>query len=194
MPRSALYRLDEVGLAAGVTRLPLSVGATSCRQRLLPNADTLTGMQWLDRSKDLVAIAIATVAVILSLSAAIIQKRQQQRDAFRQIQDVLMSPELQRGRWLIIEISQERRTLPEQLSPEFYLLNRTLGMYDTLAMYVRRRVVPRRWVLDMWHHPLAGMRTAAGQLARRHQKGGLGWTPWPELWPLMDEGRGPGAV
>ena len=78
-------------------------------------------------------MAIATVAVLLSLFTVVIQKRQQQRDAFRQIQDVLMSPELQRGRWLIIEISQGRRGLPEQLSPEFYALNRTLGMYDTLA-------------------------------------------------------------
>jgi type II secretory pathway pseudopilin PulG len=144
-------------------------------------------MQWLDRSKELVAIAIATVAVILSLVTVIIQKRQQQREAFRQIQDALMSAELQRGRWLIIEISVGKRSLPEQFSPEFYLLNRTLGMYDTLAMYVRRRVVPRRWVLDMWHHPLAGMRTAARQLARRHQEDDLGWTPWPELWSLMDQ-------
>jgi hypothetical protein len=151
------------------------------------DVDTLTSMQWLDRSKDLVAMAIATVAVLLSLFTVVIQKRQQQRDAFRQIQDVLMSAELQRGRWLIIEISQGRRSLPEQLSPEFYLLNRTLGIYDTLAMYVRRRVVPRRWVLDMWHHPLAGMRAAARQLARRHQEGDLGWTPWPELWSLLDE-------
>jgi hypothetical protein len=144
-------------------------------------------MQWLDRSKDLVAVAIATVAVILSLFTVVVQKRQQQRDAFRQMQDVLRSAELQRGRGRIIEISQGRRSFPDQLSPEFYLLNRTLGMYDTLAMYVRRRVVPRRWVLDMWHHSLAGMRTAAMQLARSHQEGDLGWTPWPELWSLLDE-------
>jgi hypothetical protein len=144
-------------------------------------------MQWLDRSKDLVAIVVATVAVILSLVTVVVQKRQQQRDAFRQIQDVLMSPDLQRGRWLIIEISRGKRGLPDQFSPEFYLLNRTLGMYDTLAMYVRRRVVPRRWVLDMWHHPLAGMRGAARQLARHHQEADLGWTPWPELWSFLDE-------
>jgi hypothetical protein len=145
------------------------------------------GMQWLDRSRDLIAMAIAAIAVILSLVTVLMQKRQQQRDAYRQIQDVLMSAELQRGRWMVLEISLGKQPIPERLSPEFYLLNRTLGMYDTLAMYVRRGVLPRRWVLDMWHHPLAGMRTGAQLLARHHREGDLGWTPWPELWSLLDD-------
>ena len=144
-------------------------------------------MHWLDQSKDLLGIVIATVAVILSLVTVLTQRRQQQRDAFRQIQDVLMSPEVQRGRRLIIEISLGKRSLPEKSSPDDYLLSRIMGIYDTLAMYVRRRVVPRSWVLDMWHHPLTGMRPAAEQLARRHVEGGFDWTPWPELWPLLDE-------
>ena len=72
-------------------------------------------------------------------------------------------------------------TLPEQLSPEFYLLNRTLGIYDTLAMYVRRRVVPRRWVLDMWHHPLAGMQMSfpSVQAAPDGVRFGLEWHAEP---------------
>lgn len=94
---------------------------------------------------------------------------------------------LQRGRWMIIEISPGKRDIPEQFSAEFYLLNRTCGLCDTLAMYIRRGVVPRRWVLDMWHHQLAGMRPVARQLALRHLENGLGWTPWPELWSLVDE-------
>jgi hypothetical protein len=144
-------------------------------------------MQWLDRFKDLLAIVIATIAVILSLVTVMAQRRQQRREAYRQIQDVLMSPELQRGRWMITEISRGKRGLPDRASPEFYLLNRTLGVFDTLAMYVRRGVVPREWVLDMWHHSLADMRAGARQLARRHQETNLGWTPWPELWSLLDE-------
>lgn len=95
-----------------------------------------------DRFKDLITITIAAVAVVLSLVTVIVQKRQQQRDAYRHIQDVPMSADLQRGRWMIIEISLGKLAIPQQFSPEFYLLNRTLGMYDTLAMYVRRRVVP----------------------------------------------------
>jgi hypothetical protein len=139
------------------------------------------------RFKDLIAIAIALVAVVLSLITVLIQKRQQQRDAYRHIQDVLMSEDIQRGRWMVIAIGLGRLPLPDQLSTDFYLLNRTLGIYDTLAMYVRRGVVPRTWVLDMWHHPLRRMRAGAEKLAERHQETGLTWRPWPELWSLLDQ-------
>jgi hypothetical protein len=139
------------------------------------------------RFKDLIAVAIAALAVMLALITAIIQKRQQQRDAYRHIQDVLMSEDIQRGRWMILEIALDRLPVPDQFSPEFYLLNRTLGIYDTLAMYVRRRVVPRAWVLDMWHHPLGAMLPGAEKLARKQQEIGLTWKPWPELWPFLRE-------
>jgi len=141
----------------------------------------------LGRYKDLIAIVVAAVAVALSLTTVIIQRRQQQRDAYRQIQDVLMSEEIQRGRWMIIAIGLGDLPFPERYSTDFYLLNRTLGIYDTLAMYVRRKVVPRTWVLDMWHHPLHHMRPGAEKLARRHRELGLAWTPWPELWPLLEQ-------
>ena len=141
------------------------------------------------RFKDLIAIAVATVAVALSLITVIIQRRQQQRDAYRQIQDVLMSDDIQRGRWMVIAIGLGDLPLPDRYSADFYLLNRTLGIYDTLAMYVRRKVVPRAWVLDMWHHPLRRMRSGAEKLARRHQELGLTWTPWPELWPLLEQAQ-----
>src|SRR6266567_2754498 len=54
----------------------------------------------------------------------------------------LMSEQLQRGRWLVSEISQPG-DLPKDRSPDFYLIYRTLGWFDTLAMYHQRRLVPR---------------------------------------------------
>ena len=146
-------------------------------------------MDAVGRFKDLIAIAVAAVAVVLSLTTVIIQRRQQQRDAYRQIQDVLMSEDIQRGRWMVIAIGLGDLPFPERYSADFYLLNRTLGIYDTLAMYVRRKVVPRTWVLDMWHHPLHRMLPGAEKLARRHRELGLTWTPWPELWSLLEQAK-----
>src|SRR4051812_12592166 len=143
-------------------------------------------MLWLDRSKDLLAVAIATVAVILSLIAVVIQRRQQQRTAYQQIQEVLMSEDVQRGRWMVSEISWGRREFPEPFTSDYYLINRTIGVCNTLAMYVRRKMVPRSWVLDMWHHALADMASATHELARRHQAE-MGYRPWAELWSLLDE-------
>ena len=42
-------------------------------------------MSWFGQNKDLVAIVIATLAVIVSLVTVLVQKRQQQLDAYRQI-------------------------------------------------------------------------------------------------------------
>ena len=142
-------------------------------------------MHAFDRIKDLLAIVIAAIAVMLSLVAVLVQRRQQQRDAYRQIHDVLMSVDLQRGRWAIIQISLHEMPVPSEFSAEFYLLNRTLGVYDTLAMYAHHHVIPEKWVLDTWHHPLAAMKAGAEQLARRHQEIGFRWVPWPYLWDLL---------
>ncbi|MBG0564867.1 hypothetical protein [Actinoplanes aureus] len=147
-------------------------------------------MQSFTTFKDLIAVAIAALAVVLSLITVIVQRRQQQREAYRQVQDVLMSETVQRGRWMVIDIGNGDRPVPARGTPDFYLLNRTLGVYDTLAMYVRRKVVPRKWVLDMWHHPLKAMRPGAEKLAQRHLEIGLDWRPWPELWSLLKAAEG----
>ena len=136
-------------------------------------------------SMDLLSLGIATLAVVLSLITALLQRRQQQREAYRGIYEILMSEQLQRGRWLVSEISQPE-DLPENRSSDSYLIYRTLGWFDTLAMYHQRRVVPRRWVMEVWHHPLRDIRPGAkvmlhDQLKRRHDR-----APWLYLWPLLD--------
>ena len=57
-------------------------------------------------STDLLSLIIATLAVVLSLITVVLQRWQQQREAYRGIYEVLMSEQLQRGRWLISEISR----------------------------------------------------------------------------------------
>jgi hypothetical protein len=136
-------------------------------------------MDFFARSKDLIAIVIAVVAVILSLVTVLVQRRQQRQHAFQQIHDVLMTPEHQRGRWLMWDIATTGR-LPDQGSPDYYLINRTLGMLDLLAHYARRGVVPRRWVLERWHHPLQQM-AAAVTLLVDERVAVARWRPWPHL-------------
>ena len=75
-------------------------------------------------STDLLSLIIATLAVVLSLITVVLQRCQQQREAYRGIYEVLMSEQLQRGRWLISEISRPG-DLPKDRSPDFYLIYRT---------------------------------------------------------------------
>jgi hypothetical protein len=118
---------------------------------------TVVGM---GSSTDLLSLIIATLAVGLALITVVLQRRQQQQQAYRGIYEILMSEQLQRGRWLVSKISQPG-DLPKDRSPDSYLIYRTLGWFDTLAMYHQRRVVPRRWVIEVWHHSLRDISTGA---------------------------------
>jgi hypothetical protein len=150
-------------------------------------------MSWFAQNKDLIAIVIATLAVIVSLATVLVQKRQQQLDAYRQIYDVLMSSDIHRGRWTIINIGRTR-VVPNWDSPEFYLLFRTLGVLNALATYYRHRIVPRRLVLKIWRYPLMDMRAGAKIIRdaeiSRISEGGRSkrperWEPWADLWWLF---------
>ena len=137
-------------------------------------------------STDLLSLIIATLAVALSLITVVLQRQQQQREAYRGIYEVLMSEQLQRGRWLISEISRPG-DLPGDRSPDSYLIHRTLGWFDTLAMYHYRRVVPRRWVIEVWHHSLRDISTGAKVMLNDRLTRDQNYAPWQYLWPLLDD-------
>jgi hypothetical protein len=137
-------------------------------------------------STDLLSLIIATLAVLLSLITVVLQRWQQQREAYRGIYEVLMSEQLQRGRWLISEISRPE-DLPKDRSADSYLIHRTLGWFDTLAMYHQRRVVPRRWVTEVWHHALRDISTGAKVMLNDRLERRQDYAPWQYLWPLLDD-------
>ena len=137
-------------------------------------------------STDLLSLLVATLAVALSLITVVLQRRQQRREAYRGIYEILMSEQLQRGRWLISEISRPG-DLSEDRSPDSYLIYRTLGWFDTLAMYGQRRVVPRRWVMEVWHHSLRDISPGAKVMLNDRLERGQGYAPWQHLWPLLDD-------
>jgi hypothetical protein len=137
-------------------------------------------------STGLLSLIIATLAVVLSLITVVLQRWQQKREAYRGIYEVLMSEPLQRGRWLISEIARPG-DLPKDRSPDSYLIYRTLGWFDTLAMYHQHRVVPRRWVMEVWHHSLRDISTGAKVMRNDRLERGQDYVPWQYLWPLLDD-------
>jgi hypothetical protein len=141
-------------------------------------------MNWFEAPKDLIAVSIAALAVVLSLITVVLQRRQQQRAAYREIYSTLMSDELHRGRWMINRISRPEHIPKDKL--DYRLVYRTLGVFDNLAMYERQRVIPRKWVLDVWHHPLHDMYTGASVIRCDAEKDGA-VSPWPQLWTLFDQ-------
>jgi hypothetical protein len=144
-------------------------------------------MNWFQSSKDLIAIAIAALAVVVSLVTVALQRRQAQRAAYREIYTTLMSDDLHRGRWLIRNMSKTPVIPKDEL--DFRLIYRTLGVFDNMAMFARRRVIPVKWVLEVWHHPLKEMRKGA-EIIRQNAidaKESSATAPWPQLWILLDK-------
>ena len=144
-------------------------------------------MDRFEQFRDVLAAALATLAIVLSLVTVLLQRPHEQRDAYRQVYETLMSESLHRGRWLLFGISATGE-LPED-PEDLRLVYRTLGTFDSLAMYVRHRVVPRRWVMDVWHHPLREMRSGVDhvQAADRSRGGARQAVLWPQLRQLLDE-------
>jgi len=144
-------------------------------------------MNWFGPFKDVLGVALATLAIGLSLLTVILQRRYQQRDAYRQVYETLMSDSLHRGRWMINEVAQ--KGLPDD-PDDLRLIYRTLGTFDNLAMYVRHGVVPRTWVMEVWHHPLRELQTGAERVRaaqRSDVSASSGLVAWPQLWELFKD-------
>ena len=125
-------------------------------------------MNWFQSSKDLIAVIIATLAVALSLVTVFMQRRQEQRAAYREIYTTLMSDDLHRGRWMIRRISKASDIPEDDLNVR--LLYRTLGVFDNMAMFARHKVIPTKWVLELWHHPLNEMHEGVETLRKMPER------------------------
>ena len=134
----------------------------------------------------LVSLLVATLAVTLTVITLVLQRIQQQHETYRGIYEVLMSDQLQRGRWAVVDISRSKQP-PEAGSADRYEILRTLGWFDTLAMYYQRKLIPRQWVLDVWHHALRDMSDGARLILGDHLERRKDYVPWPYLWSLLDD-------
>ena len=50
------------------------------------------------------------------------------------------------------------------------LLYRTLGVFDNMAMFARHKVIPTKWVLELWHHPLNEMHEGVETLRKMPER------------------------
>lgn len=142
-------------------------------------------MRWIGENKDLLALILAVVGVTVSLVTVRLSIRQARLNAYTCIHELLVSPEVARGRRLLFQASHAGK-LPKPYDPGWDEINQSLAMYDTLGVYVRRRIVSKKLVLESWHHPLANIREPALAFLA-HRRGQRVRNPWPSLLTLLDE-------
>ncbi len=138
---------------------------------------------------NLIAIIIAALAVVVSLVTVFLQRRQEQRAAYREIYTTLMSDDLHQARWMIRKISKASDIPKDEL--DVRLLYRTLGVFDNMAMFARHKVIRTKWVLEVWHHPLNEMRKGVETIRKNAKERNLtsAAEPWPQLWLLLDKAQ-----
>jgi hypothetical protein len=71
------------------------------------------------------------------------------------------------------------------------LLYRTLGVFDNMAMFARHKVIPTKWVLELWHHPLNEMYEGVETLRKnaKEKNESSAAELWPQLWILLDKAQ-----
>ncbi|GAA3932734.1 hypothetical protein [Actinoplanes auranticolor] len=107
-------------------------------------------MAWVGANKDMLSLLIALLAILVSLSTALINLRNLRTNSFVAMQNVMLNGELQRGRLLVYRAIATGEVPPRD-SDEEYLMVRSLAVFDQLGMMSRQWIVPRRWVLRFWH-------------------------------------------
>lgn len=136
-------------------------------------------MRWLLGNTQFIGIVIAALAICLSFLTALLNRRQRRQDMFLRVQDMLTDIDIAQGRFQLHKVA-ETGYVPTLGAPERFQLSRCLSVHNTVATYVRRGIVPKRWVLDSWHHSLQDLRQGVAAMVRTRQEMQQ-WRPWADL-------------
>ncbi len=141
-------------------------------------------LDWLAQNTDLVALFLAVLGLALGLFTVWLSVHQARLGAYTRMHEMLIAPETARGR-RILYIAHDQDRLPEPGDEDWDSINQALAMYDTLGVYMRRKIVEPKLVLDAWFHPLCAIHQPADAwLAHRARHGSQ--NPWPSLVWLLD--------
>lgn len=141
-------------------------------------------LDWFAHSTDLIALFIAVLGLMVSLITVLFSVRHSRLEAYTRMHELLVSPEVARGRRILFQ-THAAHALPKPNEEGWDEINRSMAMYDTLGVYVRRHIVSERLVLGSWFHALCAIHDAADAwLAHRHATGHR--NPWPSLTYLLD--------
>ena len=125
-------------------------------------------------------IAISVTALVFSIFVFTENRRRDRRDMFLRLHELLYSDDLQRGRnTLFRKVTDE--TSVEQLDDQEYRdVIRVLGAYNALGLYIRKKYVNERDVLDTWSESSYRMWIRA-QSVRDYREKNEGYRPWDNL-------------
>jgi hypothetical protein len=102
---------------------------------------------------------------------------------YQRIHELLVDPKASAGRRRLFQAA-DRGNFPAVGGDGWDEINYSLALYDTLAGYIKGRLVDEAVVLDAWHHPLANIASPVRQFMSIRE-GQAGRQPWAHLMGLL---------
>ncbi|GAA5188406.1 hypothetical protein GCM10023346_00370 [Arthrobacter gyeryongensis] len=131
------------------------------------------------------AVSIAGLAFAVAILTFCFNWRKSKTDLFISMHEKLIDPAVQNGRKVISDKVKGIGTIHHLTTTEFESANRALALYDTLAMYARRRYIIKRDFIGTWG--LAMHRRAPQIRAFIAYRASMdGYMSWKHLSSMLD--------
>src|SRR5689334_656080 len=95
-------------------------------------------------------IALSVIALVFSIYTFIDNHMRDRRDILMKMHDLLISDDLQRGRYLLFDKIVDEDSVDRLSEQDYRDINRAIAAFNLLGIYVKNRYVSERDVMDAW--------------------------------------------
>jgi hypothetical protein len=119
---------------------------------------------------EIAPIVLSFIAIGLSLFVFMEGRRRYKRELFLKIHEIMISEDSYRGRQLLLSREFDDASIEGLPSGERADISRTLALYDTLGLYLRRNHLVEDDVRSMWGDPARRAWRAAQPFVKRRAR------------------------
>jgi len=129
-----------------------------------------------------VPVVLSVIALVFSIYVFIDSHKRDRRDTFIKIHELLISTDIQRGRYLLFEKVTDVESVKRLPDDEYRDISQAIAVYNLLGVYLKNGYVTERDVVEVWGRAIyRAWITAQPFLAwREHNQGYKAW-PYFEL-------------
>jgi hypothetical protein len=137
-------------------------------------------------------IAISIAAFVVSAATFSTSYWRDRRDLMLRVHERLTSIEQQRGRREIHRMGDQHKRVEDLTPDEYDKINNAIAALDVMAVYYKRKYIPREPMLEFWAEPVLRLMRAAEPFLSHRDRDWLGTTgrrTWPALHAFADDAR-----
>ena len=129
-----------------------------------------------------IPIVFSVLALAFSIYVFVDSRKRDQRDVFIKMHELLISDDIQRGRYLLFEKVVDEESVKRLTDEEYRFINRAIAAYNLLGVYLKNGYVNERDVMEVWGRAIyRAWITAQPFLAWREYNQGYKALPYFEM-------------